>query len=105
MAKRWILLSLLIMIAGAATLVFIPVSRMPIIGWDAQYDQQGLIGLSYAQVIQKLGAADYDQRASGRWKTEQQDGPLAISYYGPVGQTYVVKFSGDRVTTVERFYK
>lgn len=63
------------------------------------------MGLSYTEVIATCGQPYFDPKAKEGWKDERTDGPLAISYTGPAGQTYVVHFRADKVVKVERFFK
>ena len=77
--------------------------------WNPKYDQARLLGLTSAQVIQKLGPASHDPRipvgagSSPEW-TGEADGPLYLGYFQGWG-TCVIEFQHDRVVSVQRFWK
>jgi hypothetical protein len=76
--------------------------------WESKYDQQNLLGLTSAQVVQRLGPPSYDPRhplhGQSSWRSEDEDGPLALSYYvGWAG--CAIEFKNDHVVSVARGWK
>jgi hypothetical protein len=79
-------------------------------GWmmlNPRYDQSRLIGLTSAQVIQRLGKPSHDPRVIWRgstqpsWTGEPSDGPLVFGYYQGWA-TCRIEFENDRVVSVRR---
>jgi hypothetical protein len=92
---------------GAAALLLVAVfvySVWSFVGWNPKYRQDRLINLTYQEVIERCGTPYFDPRSQPSWR-EGVDGPLAISYVGPFGQTYVIYFSNGKVSKVEHFFK
>jgi hypothetical protein len=78
--------------------------------WEAKYDEKNLLGLTSAQVIQRLGPPSYDPRTiifgstQPSWTDEKDDGPLVLGYYSGWA-TCAIKFQNDRVVSAVKSEK
>lgn len=82
-------------------------------GWmmiNPKYDEAKLVGLSSAQIVQRLGRPSYDPRTPGigttqpSWTSEAADGPLVLGYHQNWATTRI-EFKNDRVVSVQRYWK
>jgi hypothetical protein len=76
-----------------------------VFGWDPKFSDQSLIGLSPDEAIARLGPPSYDPRVESDWESDKSFRPLALGYYGPAGQTYVLEFKNDKLASVRRAMK
>jgi hypothetical protein len=74
------------------------------INWEPKYDLKNLSGLTPDQVVQRLGPPWFDPRATDGWKSEQENGPLALGYRsGAYG--IVIRFNNNKVVSVDHVVK
>lgn len=81
---------------------------------NPKWSRKNLIGLTSAQVIQRLGQPSDDPRVPhifnsppsvGKgWKNEKTDGPLYLSW-DYQGDSCVIEFSNDKVVDVHKYRK
>jgi hypothetical protein len=70
-----------------------------------KYGQNKLLGLTRAEVIQRLGPPSYDpQAATTRPWNEVEDGPDYLGYYQNWA-TWSITFKDGKVDSVKRFWK
>jgi hypothetical protein len=74
------------------------------INWEPKYDLRNLVGLTPAQVVQRLGPPSFDPRVTDGWKSEQEDGPLSLGYTSGV-YSITIRFNNDRVFRVDHYTK
>jgi hypothetical protein len=86
--------------------------------FSPSYKEKNLLGLTVAQVEQKLGAPDYDPRKPWPYKRnppkgstttqpdwrDERDGRLALAYYQNWATT-TIWFENGRVVEVKHFWK
>jgi hypothetical protein len=71
---------------------------------NPRFAEKTLVGLTSAQVVERLGPASFDPRLRSGWTAEETDGPLVLGYF-EYGATCRIEFKNDRVINVERYWK
>ena len=105
MRPRTLLTTLLIFLAAAALFGGCYLHQGGLMMLSPKYDESRLLGLSRAEVVQRLGPPSYDPQtlATRPWH-EAEDGPYYLGYYQK-GATCSITFKDGKVASVRRYWK